>query len=202
MRIYCINLAKRTDRWNECLALFQKFGMEVERFEGIEGNPGHEKLNGSTDGDIGCTLSHYELVKKLKAENIPYALIIEDDVEFSEKFDPAFLEFMIAFAPKDWDMIYLGGNHVEEPAVVNTIYSKVSHTYTTHAYIIRNTIYDKVIELHGQGQKQVDVYYAEIQKEHNCYVTNEVWAWQRESYSDIQEQNVHYKFLNPDNDGI
>lgn len=197
MKIYCINLDRRVDRWNECLEIFSKHNMNVERFSGIDGNPGYEKLNGATDGDIGCTLSHYELVKKLKSEGIKEALILEDDVEFSEDFDPDFLEFIVGYAPKDWDMIYFGGNHVKEPTPVNTIYSKVNHTYTTHAYIIRDTVYDKVIELHGQGQKQVDVYYSEIQKEYNCYITNKVWAWQRGSYSDIQNQYVNYEFLKP-----
>ena len=114
MRIYCINLTRRADRWAECLEIFAKQGLEVERFEGIDGNPGNEKLNGATDGDIGCTLSHYELVKKLKKEGIKEALILEDDVEFIEDFQFT-LSQILPNAPEDFDMIWFGGNHVEKP---------------------------------------------------------------------------------------
>ena len=37
-----------------------------------------------TKGLIGCCLSHYMLYKKIIAEDLPYAFIIEDDVKLSD----------------------------------------------------------------------------------------------------------------------
>lgn len=199
MKIYCINLDRRVDRWNECLEIFSKHNMSVERFSGVDGNPGYEKLNGATDGDIGCTLSHYELVKKLKAEGIKEALILEDDVELIDNFMFYFNNLIntIKRSKIEYDMIWLGGNHVIEPTIIEENIAKVNKTYTTHAYVITEKVYDDVIRIHGQGQKQVDVYYNEIQATRNCLVFLPSIAWQRGSYSDIQNQYVNYEFLKP-----
>jgi glycosyl transferase family 25 len=193
--IYCINLDRREDRWKESVREFEKHSMAVTRFRAIDGNiHGIEKENGASDGDIGCTLSHLELVRELKANNIHYALVLEDDVTFIDNFNSFFSQFIFE-VPEDWDMIYLGGNHVGDLTPVSDHVFKTTKTFTTHAYLIKNTVYDEVIRLHGQGKKQVDVYYAEIHEKYNCYVIRPHLAWQRESYSDIQGANVEYKFL-------
>jgi glycosyl transferase family 25 len=192
---YCINLDRREDRWKESVREFEKHSMAVIRFRAIDGNiHGVEKENGASDGDIGCTLSHLELVRELKANSIPYALVLEDDITFIDDFNNLFQQYLEE-VPEDWDMIYLGGNHVGELTQVSEHVFKTTKTYTTHAYLIKNTVYDEVIRLHGQGKKQVDVYYAEIHEKYNCYVIRPHLAWQRESYSDIQGANVEYKFL-------
>ena len=36
-KIYCINLEERTDRWEECLSEFKKYGIEnVERIKAVK----------------------------------------------------------------------------------------------------------------------------------------------------------------------
>ena len=55
---------------------------DVERFSAVE----HER------GIAGCTLSHYEIIKKCKKDGCKNVLIFEDDVEFDE--DDNFYEIL------------------------------------------------------------------------------------------------------------
>ena len=38
-KIYCINLDKRTDRWEHESAQFRKYNIIIERVSAVEGNP-------------------------------------------------------------------------------------------------------------------------------------------------------------------
>lgn len=38
-------------------------------------------------GEIGCALSHAKVIQKIVDEKIPYALVLEDDVELPDKFN-------------------------------------------------------------------------------------------------------------------
>ena len=80
-KIYCINLSSRTDRWDMCLRQFSKFGMsDVQRFDAVKYN--HPKLSAKTNGHIGCTLSHYNIIKEAKLKNYSNILVLEDDFIF------------------------------------------------------------------------------------------------------------------------
>lgn len=57
--------------------------------------------------EIGCYLSHLQLIEKIAREQPPYAVILEDDVDL----DDAFVEVLRAIGqlPTSWDMIRLAG---------------------------------------------------------------------------------------------
>ena len=57
--------------------------------------------------EIGCVLSHKKIYKILVQENIDYALIMEDDVEFSDDFLEVVSKLTKNF-PRRWDIIALG----------------------------------------------------------------------------------------------
>jgi len=104
IRIYCINLKHREDRWQRFtgqseLELLKK-SYEFERFEGVNGSSlnissedrmslrtkrnikehtrrDHEEL--STAGGVGCYLSHVGVWKKFLETSEPYAVVFEDD---------------------------------------------------------------------------------------------------------------------------
>lgn len=194
-KIYCVNLDRRPDRWEEAKEEIEKHNLKVERFSGVNGNVDNiVKLNGATDGDVGCTLSHYNIIKDAKKNDYDVILVLEDDVIFTDNLNELFEEYMKE-VPTDWDMLYFGGNHVGGLIHVTPHVAKVKHTYTTHAYAIKKSVFDHVELLHGKGQKQVDVYYSEIQKIYNCYVFRPHLAWQRDGFSDIQNTHTKYPFL-------
>ena len=131
------------------------------------------------------------IIKKAKEEGLNNILILEDDFEFCDDFESKFKNY-INQLPKDWQWIYFGGSHFEEPTkVTNNIY-RVNKTYTTHAYAIKSEIYDKLIET-LEIFEPADVRLAALQKELNTYVTIPHLIYQRDGFSDIQNNNVSYE---------
>lgn len=201
--IYCINLNKRTDRWEECQKEFNKHNINVNRFNAFNGEDfSNEVIPNLNASQIGCLMSHRELIKKIKSKNLKNALILEDDIQFSDDLNEKLPEIMKQL-PSDWDMLYLGGNHIgNNPWSIGTLSRvkknifRVTHCLTLHAYAIRENIYDKIIEsLHGTT---ADEAIAKIQNEINCYIVRPHIAWQRASYSDNRGFFIDAPFLQKD----
>ncbi|QIQ21212.1 glycosyltransferase family 25 protein [Zophobihabitans entericus] len=96
MKIFVVNLKNSLDRKQNIIQQCEKLDIEVEFFEAVYGKELSEeqlkeKVFGYPDiilskGEIGCSLSHIELYKEIVKRKLPYALILEDDTTFSEKF--------------------------------------------------------------------------------------------------------------------
>ena len=103
----------------------------------------------------GCTASHINVIKIAREKKLPYVLIFEDDAKFIQPFK-------LPPLPKDWSMLFLG-------ACVNKIYDeyyyrwKRSSNWYAHAYIVRDTLYDRIIEEASQNmdKRLIDEYYCE-----------------------------------------
>jgi len=190
-KIYCVNLDHRTDRWTKCLEIFNKYNLVVERFNAIKPEAG---INTLSQGEYGCLLSHLEIIKLAKANNHNNILVLEDDVEFVENLNEVFPS-LYTQVPEDWQMLYFGGNHQGPVQMISENVGRISRTFTTSCYVIKNGMYDTVIEILPHCYKQVDVYYAELHRFFNCYVLRPHIAWQRNDFSDIQGGIVNYDFL-------
>lgn len=182
--IACINLEKRTDRWEESLIEFDKLEItnKVFRFNAIE----------SSDPCYGNHLSHASILKFAREQKIKNVLIFEDDVEF---FAGAIrnLTNSIKDLPEDWDMFYLGANLDAYKAYKITPHlAKLTGAFATHAYAVKNTLYDKLIDINMDVTTiHNDVSYASlIHPNYNCYLTLPLVAGQRDSYSDIQKKRM------------
>ena len=197
----CINLDHRTDKWMECKDEFRKHSLYVDRWSAIDGND--EKYKGPLKkGVIGCALSHLAIIEVADLIKWASILIFEDDVAFDDQLNDKFNEW-IKEVPEDWDMLYFGGNH-NVKAITNKISDHVfraTDTQTTHAYAVRHTVYDRIIQRLQNIDKDVDVIYMDIQKECKAYCFTPRLAWQRAGISDIWGQYVDYSFLK-DKDGL
>jgi len=191
--IYCINLARRPDRWKEAQAEFKKHGIKgVARVEGVDGQNLNFKPTTSTDGtpvskgDLGCTKSHLSVVEWAKKGNLPYYLVFEDDVELHPNFNALFEEYYKEL-PDDWDMFYLGANHGNGYTEVSDHIIRCKASYATHAMVVRHTMYDDLIKFWNTIEK-VDIMANKLHPVYNCYGFYPNIAWQRDSYSDILEK--------------
>lgn len=192
-KIYCVNLDRRPDRWKYASAQFEAAGLKVERFAAIDSQD--FKIEYPTKpGACGCALSHYFLIERAKMLGFKTVMIFEDDIELKPRFISE-LEKCIVELPEDWDMLYLGGSHREKPTKVTDSIYKVSKTLTTHAYIMRSTMFDRTISLLKNIEQPVDGIYADLQKEFNVYLTNPPLAWQREDFSDIEGRKMSYEWI-------
>ena len=191
--IYCINLDKRTDRWEDCVKQFKKHNLTVERFSAIDGS----KINNPTKlmtGEYGILSTHIELIKDAKNKGYKNILILEDDVEFIDNLNEYFPLFKEQI-PDDWVMLYLSGNHVGGCLQVSENIFKIFHSYAIHSFAIKSELFDLIINGLPKYKKAVDVFYAELQSLFPSYVIRPHLSWQRESFSDIQGGIMNYDFL-------
>ncbi|NBO22104.1 hypothetical protein EBU94_02015, partial [bacterium] len=112
-KIYCINLDKRPDRWDECVQEFKKHRMIVERFSAADHN--HpivpKQLDATTNnGNAGLVASNILILQDAIANGYKNILILEDDVAFVDDLNEKFAEWS-KDVPENWDMLYLGGNN-------------------------------------------------------------------------------------------
>jgi len=196
-KVYCINLDSREDRWNQANEEFKKNNLNAERVSAVEGS----KLNLDfppeiKEGAVGCSLSHLYVMKMAKQLNLSNYLVLEDDVKFIDNFSEIFPQ-IIQQVPDDWDMLYLGGQHIHGrniKQITPNIY-KCEYTLTTHSFAVRNTVYDLFIDKLIDITKPCDVHFAEEHKNINAYVCIPHLTWQREGHSDVEGRNVNYEFL-------
>jgi glycosyl transferase family 25 len=197
-KIFCINLDSRPDRWKEAKEQFDGLQINVERISAIKGTdlnldwPPEIK-----EGAVGCSLSHLFVMKMAKHLQLNNYLVLEDDIEFDENFNEKFLDIYENQVPKDWDMLYLGGQHFHGMNLqqISENVFKCEYTLTTHSFAVKNTVYDLFINKLIDITKPCDVHFAESHKHINAYVIIPHLTWQGQSYSDVENANVDYTFL-------
>jgi len=104
MRAFLINLDRNKARFEQACAQLDSLHIAYERFPAVDGKAlsyqarnRHvarfrarlARLNKLTPGEVGCTLSHLFIYKKMVEERIPIALIFEDDILLSRQFPRA-----------------------------------------------------------------------------------------------------------------
>lgn len=89
MRIFIVNLNRRPDKRAAALQRAAAVGLKVETIEAVDGTAMSDvEIAGATDdwpasamtkGVVACALSHLEIYKKIIDDDIPFALVLEDD---------------------------------------------------------------------------------------------------------------------------
>mgnify|MGYP001268941180 CR=1 FL=1 len=188
-KIYCINLARRPEKWEDCIKEFKKHNLNVEKFIAIDGATinGNGRISGA---EIGCLQSHQTILQKIVSEKLKRALILEDDVEFISNLQDEFSK-RIKEVP-EWQMLYLGGNHVTPTTKINQWFSKLNRSYTTSHYAVTLERAEYLLNLLKRSDSQIDVIYSREHENGLCYTFQPSIAWQRPGYSDIQKGFRNY----------
>jgi len=160
-RVFYINLDRDVTRNLHMIDQFSKFG--ISNFERVLGReelvlPENSKFRNFIKrdmkyvlGGIGCRASHLECVRLAKERNYSKVLIFEDDSVFLE--DPSSILTRNQEILNDWDVLYFGG--LIEPFFRNQI-------VCLHAYAIRSTVFDDVLEMAEPSGLEIDNFYAKI----------------------------------------
>lgn len=100
-----------------------------------------------TPGEIGVSLSHYYLWKKIVTENIPQTIILEDDsfnvdADFENKF-----QIVVRNAPENWDILLISFwlHQGEKGYAVNKIISKTHDFVFLNCYMITKRGAEKLL---------------------------------------------------------
>jgi len=122
-RIYIINLDTDKDRWMNIENQLSQLELDFVRISGVNLNINPELVKNKysfqrnqkefysdlTVGEIGCYLSHIECWKKILAEKLDYAFILEDDIIIRSNFRDVVYWFQENFdILEPWDCIKLG----------------------------------------------------------------------------------------------
>lgn len=190
---FCINLDKRKDKWKASQKEFDKIGITVERVSGVDGFL--EPAASIRPGEVGCLKSHLKVFKIAKERKLSSFLMLEDDIEFAEDFHDKFNE--IEPHLPQYEMLYFGINpHTGTRHEVGPRIFRIMNGYAAHCVVFKETCYDDIIErLSGPLVYPVDVQYGAEQIKHTAYSIRPSIAWQRKSFSDINQEYVDYEFL-------
>lgn len=190
---FCINLDKRTDKWSACKKEFEKINLDVERVSAIDGFL--EPPASIRPGEVGCLKSHLKVFEIARERGLKSFLMLEDDVEFSDNFHERFNELEPQLP--NFEMLYFGINpHTGSRYEISPSLNRIMGGYAAHCVIFKEPCYDHVINtLSGPLMYPVDVYYGQLQVEHSAYSIKPPIAWQRKSFSDINQEIVDYEFL-------
>lgn len=194
--IYCINLDHRTDRWEHAQKEFENVGVleKVQRYSGIKNN----------DGRLGLIKTVLDIIKQSKERELNNVLIFEDDVHFLNNTIEVLKKSLFQIGTLDWWLLYLGAN-THEPL---QLFSKarpniliLKNGFATHALCYNKKTFDFFIRKYDnlnyvEYGDILDVFMANyFQRKNMCLVVNPIIATQYDSFSDIENHDVKYGFI-------
>lgn len=116
VKVFVINMERSTERRKYILDECKRHNLEPILFKAIDGNALSEQqlnemtldyeINGLTKGEIGCSLSHIGVYRKIVDENINLALILEDDVILNDNISDAINEISVFNDSTDKPFVY------------------------------------------------------------------------------------------------
>jgi GR25 family glycosyltransferase involved in LPS biosynthesis len=192
----CINLDKRSDRWEKMRSRFAYHNIEqVIRFPALDGKTLEIPASWNyLPGAYGCLRSHLAVIEQAREQARQNVLIFEDDAVFDPQLNTRFAE-CVKQLPQDWDMVLFGGLHGLPPRKVSPNVARVTYSLSTYAYAMKHTIYDGFIEVNRQALKVLDENTRSLQSRFNCYCFMPHLAWVEEDYSDVREERTSHWWL-------
>lgn len=213
----CISLPNRTDRREWVETHLNSFNIPFEFFNAktssVQNYDNLKFLQGIKSPNIGCALSHYELIKNHNSNKI--LGIFEDDVLLCEDFLERFTYIENNFN-LDWDIFFLssfyhlntdnnrwhksGDFEFTDIKYIHRVYG----SFCTHSYLVNPNSKDKILKLIRENSHKsyaIDHLYILIQPELNCFSFTPGMANQIVSHSDIdntvKNQNTFEKTVGP-----
>jgi glycosyl transferase family 25 len=126
-------------------------------------------------GEIGCTLSHVSIYRKMAAEAIPHALVLEDDANILEADLPATLSKLAALYPAD------------VPVAVMLIHVKRVDANTEIRLDDKHRVYDAYRGVHTHGYFITKAAAAILAKKlFPAYVVADKWEYFQENFITVK----------------
>ncbi len=175
-RVIVINLESRTDRKERVINELTKYNIPFS-FYFAELAP---------DPVRGCLESHINIIKWALQEKYKQVCIFEDDIVIQHSL------YNIPTIPDNFDMIYLGGLCTEITDTIkldNNVSWIKGRAYCNHAYIVRDTVYEKIITEGWKCDHELDRFYTEnIHPYYNAYLLFTQFVIQHDGWSDIDRK--------------
>jgi glycosyl transferase, family 25 len=206
IKIYCINLDRRSDRWVDSQRNHVTVGLphtSVQRLSAVDDRQ---------YGALGCSKSHVSaLAHFLTHESAPYCLIIEDDFDFHRPFAELEATLQLLSTDRlDWDVLMLMGTLVTAARTHSAHAMRVIDACTSAAYLVSRNYAPTLLACIAESIPQMellrnfeprsflqdrlplDVVWRRLQRRDRWYICAQPFGAQRTSYSDIQQATVNY----------
>ena len=185
LRIYLINLKINKDRLSYQQNQSKREGYKFTRFPAVNGKKiTRSKLiknniiknnNILKAGQLGCAISHLNLLSKIQKEKLEIVLILEDDVKIPNNFNSKLNNILDNLPPK-WDIIFLGGCNIKgekynEHFIIPTR-NKYLYNLCMHSYLVNNRSCKKIIDLLTPLSRPIDTQLRSKFKDLNVYYAN------------------------------
>lgn len=175
MKIFAINLQREPNKRKHIIKECEKYSLSIEIIDAVDGRLlSEEYLKENiynypdcklTKGEIGCSLSHLKIYEKIVNENIPVALILEDDAIFMD--DPSScLETIEQHVSKNSKNVYLlsgclGSYFTNETIKMgNYTFYKAYEAFLTHGYVITQNAANNLLKLQKTIKFEADKWYS------------------------------------------
>ncbi len=177
--IFVINLSKSVNRKNHIINMFKPLDINYQFFEAVDGTQLTQqkiaeiydqkmakKLRGRdlTLGELGCSLSHLGIYKKMLSENMEKVIILEDDACIGKNFVKIIKQ--INYFPNDWELVLLGyvipkhNCKIAQFKMNNVpnyyLYKSISHFSAAHGYIINQNGAKKILKVNRKIYSPID----------------------------------------------
>lgn len=175
LKIYVINLKHREQRKKNIMDELKKVEIPDNNIKIIEAVNGNElnvknlvnqgiieidksRYRPLRKGEYGCYFSHLMCWEQILKNNLPYGLVLEDDVIFKDNFRSKLINLLKLMKDIEWDIFFLGrhcnfrygfnhscheGTYIDKN---NVLYPKTAG-YGTFAYIIKNSCIRKLLKV-------------------------------------------------------
>ena len=180
-QIIVINLISRTDRQNLVIQKMMEAKLPFS-FYFAELNPNPVR---------GCLESHINVIKWAKENKCRSVCIFEDDFVIHDDLEQVPIHSNL----KKWDMLYLGGlctvMHERLPEDSNEHCWVKGVIYCDHAYIVNESIFDKIIDEGWSYTGELDRFYTTAiheSSDHASYITQHQFVTQHDGWSDIDRK--------------
>jgi hypothetical protein len=193
--IYCVNIDERVDRWENAQKEFEKAGIKdrVVRFSAVK----------DVDGRIGLIKSNLAIIKLAKDKKLKNVLIFEDDVKFIvDNIQEVLIKSLEQIGSLDWTLFYLGANTHSKLIKIKPNLILLKNAFATQSVAFSQKSYNTYIKKF-EGLTKIssmddilDVHFAKyFQEKYICLMVNPMMTSQMNSFSDIEQREVNYDFI-------
>ena len=202
-KVYYINLDHREDRRQQFEQEMKKIGVEDSMIVRVPA------IRTEGFGILGCGLSHKKALETFYASGEPYALLFEDDFQFT--LNTEFCKFLLKYPFErkiEFDVIMLAGKIFKEEATSSFFLHHVLDGQTASGFFITREFAPKLIACLGESTKLLedwwnqhkekkheycnDIYWKKLQPDSKWFIFHPKLGIQRESYSDNEQRITNY----------
>lgn len=192
-QILCINIASRTDRWQQITDECKRVGIAVERIDACTPDKAIEN-----SPFVAFNTSQKWSLEKL--HTFP-AMILEDDCVFGNM---SHLAAAMSELPPTWDLCYLGGNILgidvipfQKPVRFSEHLFRVKDCWQTHALVYSKIGVEKILSKFSvtNGYNYDEFLRQTILPDGEGYIVAPQMAYQRAGHSDIWNCHVQTEHL-------